>query len=468
MKSTVYISAEQIQVIGYAKKQIKRVVTFPVPEGTMYNGTIMDSAFLSECLALMKKDNPKLFKKGVSLVADGSSILTRRLTTPRLSHKQYLQRVRDDFVDSISDTNDLVCAYRKLGDGAILGCAVNRTQVDSYISTFKAAGIKLTNIHIGAELLHALVRNDRRLQQATVVLNVLDGLMMLSMIFVKGNNILMQRTRLYGDEKAQINNQIIESLNTLNQFAQSQKHDEISQSYYLGMDVADIIELEGLNNHEGIKISPLVLYAGKEDVPPEAHFACLDMQYGQKGMDLIEARRELDRYIRSKRPKKLWIPVLTAYAAVLVGLALYLWLEVRDVESRTAEINAFIQRQDITDAQAELNRLMYETNSVYRISQQFNARAEWEETLALAASHMLDQIIFSHGLDVTISSFNFNEATGVVLVSAITPDAQTSMSYVTALYDMGVARNVVYFGFGPGRDGYAFNVDIYLAIGGDE
>ena len=175
MKSSIYISAEQIQVLGYSGKKVKRVATFPLPEGTMFNGNIMDATFLTECLVSMRKDNPALFKGGVSLVVDGGSIPTRRLTVPRLSHKQYMQRVRDDFADSIADSNAMVCAYRKMGDGTILGCGVNKSQVDSYISTFSAAKIKLTSIHIGAEQLYTLVKTTPALQESTIVLNVLDG-----------------------------------------------------------------------------------------------------------------------------------------------------------------------------------------------------------------------------------------------------------------------------------------------------
>jgi hypothetical protein len=469
MKSSVYVSAEQIQVIGYKGKKVERVATFPMPEGTMFNGNIMDAPFLTECLASMRQDNPELFKSGVSLVVDGSSILSRRLAVPRLNHRQFLQRVRDDFVESIGNVNDLVCAYRKIGEGAILGCGVNRTQVDSYISTFKAAGIKLSSIHIGAELLLSLVRSSAILQQETIVLNVLDGQTMMSMIFVKGNNILMQRTRLYGDEKEQIFRQVMDNLSTMNQFAQSQKHDEITQSYYLGVNAADLQLLGELNTHEGIKIDTLTLYTGTEGIPVEAHFAVLNMLYGKNGIDLIAARKELDRYVRSKRPKKWWIPVLVVYVGVFAGIAAYLWLEVRDVENRIDEINAYIHNPDTVFTQDELNDFIQATYRIYRVSLQFNARIDWEETMPTASSHMLERILFGHGVDVNVTSFEFNEATGTVRVNAETRDARTFTDYVVALYAMGVAEHVEYTGYGTGADGlFTFGVDIILAVWGDE
>jgi hypothetical protein len=469
MKSSMYISAEQIQVLGYSGKRVKRVSTYPLPEGTMFNGNIMDSAFLTECLVSMKKDNPVLFKGGVSLVVDGGSIPTRRLTVPRLSHKQYMQRIRDDFADSIADSNEMVCAYRKMSDGTILGCGVNRAQVDNYINTFKAAKIKLNTIHIGAEQLYTLVKTTPALHESTIVLNILDGQTMLSAVFVKGNNIMMQRTRLYGDEKAQIHSQIIENLINLNQFAQSQKHEEITQSYYLGISTADVALLERSNLHDGISIIPLMLKSDNVELPPGAHFAYLNIKYSKGGIDLIEAREELDRYIKSKKAKKYWIPLVTVYVLALLGIAGYLWYELREVGDRIDDIYTFIRRPDVVETQAELNNLMGETNRINTIRQQFNNRILWEESMPVATRHLLNQILFNHELDVEVNSFIFTESTGIVEVSATTPDARIATFYVRALYDMGVAQDVRYLGYGSSADGnFAFTIAIYLAVEEDE
>ncbi|MCL2188732.1 MAG: hypothetical protein FWC16_05250 [Defluviitaleaceae bacterium] len=468
MKSSVYISAEHIQVIGYAGKNVKQVATYPIPEGTMFNGTIMDGTFLSECLTNMKQEHPKLFKAGVSLVVDGSSILTRKLATPRLSHKQYLQRVRDDFVDSISDTNELVCGYRKLSDGTILGCGVGKAQVDSYIETFKAAGIKLTSIRVGAELLHSLVSSTKALQEQTIVLNVLDGTTMLSAVFVQGNNIMLQRTRLYGDEKEQILKQIIENLSNLNQFAQSQKHPEISQSFYIGLTTADVNMLEGMNTHEGIRVVPMA-FQSETPIPPAAHFAYLNIRFGQGAVDLVEARRELDRFIKSKKPKRYWIPAFAVYAVILIGIAGWLWWDLRGIQERVDNINSFLFSPSSVDARAELNGLIQETSHIERIAVQFNNRLSWESTMPTAASHMVERILFGHGMDVYISTFDFNEVTGVVRVSAATRDARLAFDYIQILYFMELAEQVIFTGYNIGADDmYNFSIDIYLAIGEDE
>ena len=223
MKSSIYVSAEQIQVIGHLGGAVRRYVTYPIPEGTMFNGTITDSAFLAECLMSLKREHSELFSSGTTLIVDGSTILSRRITSPNLSHKQYLQLVRDDFADSIDSTDNLVCGYHKLQsvENAILACAVNKAQVDSYISTFNEAGIKLSGIHIGVDTILGLVKSRADLQQGTIVINVIDGLTMLSMLFENGNNIFISRSRLYGEEKEQVFRSVLENLNGLIQFTRS-------------------------------------------------------------------------------------------------------------------------------------------------------------------------------------------------------------------------------------------------------
>ncbi|MCL2198583.1 MAG: hypothetical protein FWB80_06645 [Defluviitaleaceae bacterium] len=472
MKSSVYISAEEIQVIGYSGKNIKKYASFPLPEGTMYNGTITDSAFLAECLASMKKDNPALFKGGVSLMVDGSSILCRKLMTPRLNNRQYLQLVRDDFVDSIPDVDSIVCEYRKLSpENAILGCAVNKSQVDSYIATFKEAGIKLKGIHIGAELIIAYVKSKPNLHKSTVVINVLDGPTMLSMLFVKGSFIFMSRARLYGDDKEQNNEIILENLNGLIQFTQSQNLDEIRESFYLGINHSDVVMLAERNTHPEISLNSMAVYRSTKgkDIPPQAHFACLDMLYGKTGIELLDARRELDKYIKRKRPKKVWIPLLILYIILLALPAGWLLHEINIVENDIQEIEAFINAPQTVQKMEELNDIIQRTAEYNNVLRQAEALADWESLMPPAASHIAEFIIFGHGVDVTVNSFDFNERTGIVRISAITPDASTSVHYVDALYASGLVQAVFYQGYGSGADGMvSFTIEIVLYVEGEE
>ena len=469
MKTSIYISAEQIQAIGYSGSSVRKFVAYPLPEGTIYNGRITDSVFLSECLTSMKREHPELFKSGVTLVADGSSILSRRITAPKLGKKHYLQLVRDDFADSIDNPDNLVCGYHKLehSGNSILACAVGNDQVDSYIDTFKAAGVKLEAIHVGVEVILSYVKSRPELHNMSIVINVIDGPTMLSMLFENGNNIFMTRTRLYGDDKEQVFQHVLENLNGLIQFARSQNIGEITRSYYLGVSEANIKLLEALNPYTDIQIGTLAIYKGPVNIPPDAHFASLNMLHGSGGIDLVAARKDLEKYIKLKGPRKTWIPLLALYIVVLAAPAIYLWLEIDTVSKGINELNNYINSPAVVRKQEELAALRAETAFYNDAVRQVDEKAEWEDSIPKATSRMMDLIVSSHGVEVTVMNFEFNENTGVVRVTANCADASVSADYVDALYDSGVAQNVHYQGYGSSSGGmFTFTVDITLNVRG--
>ena len=471
MKTSIFVSAEHIQAIGYVGNSVKQFVSFPLPEGTMYNGTITDHAFLTECLAAMKRENPDLFSGGVSLAADGSSILSRRLAAPKLSNKQYLQLVRDDLADSIENPDDLVCGYRKLDftENAILACGIGKMQVDSYLATFREAGIKLDSIHVGAEIILSYVKAMPEMRASTVVINIIDGLTMLSMLFENGNNVFMTRTRLYGEEKEQLFQNIIENLNGLIVFTRSQSLNEITGSYYLGISESDVRLLEAFHINTDIKLGALSILEGNENIPSDAHFSCLNMLYGSSCIDLVAARRELDVYIKSRRPKKRWIPAVAAYILILAASTAFLWMRLNNVNENIADISSYLMSPAILHKQEELEALIRESATYGEVARQADEKAAWENGLPKATSHMLDFIVFQHGVDVAVTSFDFDESTGSVRVSARCSGANVSADYVDTLCNEGIARSVNYQGYGSNANGeFTFTVDIILMSSADD
>jgi len=80
---------------------------------------------------------------------------------------------------------------------------------------------------------------------------------------------------------------------------------------------------------------------------------------------------------------------------------------------------------------------------------------------------MMDMIVYRHGVDVYVTSFEFTEDTGIVRVSATCADANVSADYVDALINSGVARSVSYRGYGSTTEGvFTFTVDITLSVEG--
>ncbi|MDR0292963.1 MAG: hypothetical protein LBH95_02280 [Oscillospiraceae bacterium] len=473
MKSSIYVSAEQIQVIGYVGGSVKQYLTHPLPEGTMINGMITDAAFLTECLEGMRKEHPGLFADP-SLIVDGSSILSRRLVTPKLGGKRRQQLVRDDFADATDNPNNLVCGSFKMGDEGgsevILACAADSAQVDSYTEAFKAAGIRLRSIHVGAQAILSFVAPRQELRQKSFILNLLDGFTMVSLIFQNGNNVFMSRSRLYGDTKEALFQNALDNLSGLIQFNRSQKFEELTHCYYLGVNEADLRLMEAINPYGDLQMGIIDIQKATDNaIPYDAPFAYMDMLIGNDGIDLIAARKELNRHIRQQKHRKLWIPLLALYVVALAAPCLYFWGMARSAGKDIDRVNGFLNDPAILLRQAELEALTQELNIYSRIKQQLDAKLEWEGSLAEASSAMLDQIIFLHGQAVSVTRVDFSEKAGTVRVSAKCADPDTPHDYVEALYRSGLAAYIDYPGYtNEGEDKYGFSIVITLAGKGAE
>jgi hypothetical protein len=224
-----------------------------------------------------------------------------------------------------------------------------------------------------------------------------------------------------------------------------------------------------LNPYADIDLSSLDPCAASSELPPNAHLAYLNILLGNDCIDLVAARKQLNRYIKSKRPKKLWIPLLALYVVVLAFPAVYLTLEVRRVEVDIDSINEYINSPTVAERLAELNALSQETASYLEIVRQTEEKTAWENTMPKASSNMLDSIILLHGKDVLVTNFTFDDSAGLVRISANCANAHVSADYVDVLYGLGIAREVVYTGYGSGGDGrFTFSVDVTLNAEGDE
>ncbi|MCL2002832.1 MAG: hypothetical protein FWG72_02370 [Oscillospiraceae bacterium] len=468
MKSSIYISAEKIEVVGYAGRSVKRYVTYPLPEGTMINGMITEASFLTECLAAMRTENPDLFKSP-SLIVDGSAILSRRLVTPKLNHKRYLQLVRDDFADATTDSGQLVCGYYKLksqAEDAILACAVDKGLADAYIYAFRAAGIKLTSIRVGAEALVNLIDSSPALSKGSFVLTLLDGFTAVSMIFENGSNVFMSRARLYGETKEQIFQNILDNLNGLVNFNRSQKFSEITQCYYLGVNETDVSLIQALNPYAGIQMSLLNLFGeGTGALPPESHFAYLNALMPAGCIDLIAGRKQLDKHVKSKKTRNKALPLLLLYLLILALPIGYMWWQVYNLDEEIRAVSHQLNSAGNEVLQAELESLETETGVYNGINSQYRELESWDASLTRVSSDMLDLFIVGHRRLAEITQFDYDERSNSVRISARSPDSDSMLLYINNLSGSDMVASIGYQGFDTNSEGETvFNIEVTLAV----
>ena len=119
MAVTVYLSNTDIEVItgtGSDKSvSAKKIYSMQVPEGSVLNGVITDSAALVDELSAFWKQN-KLPVKGIQLVVNTPQIMVRVLEVPLQKQNQTIQYLKREFMDR--DESQILGFYRISTDKA--------------------------------------------------------------------------------------------------------------------------------------------------------------------------------------------------------------------------------------------------------------------------------------------------------------------------------------------------------------
>jgi Tfp pilus assembly PilM family ATPase len=475
MGSSIYISSEQIEAIGYTKTgrniTVNEYETCYLPEGTMINGRILDSVSLTEALSSMYAKNPLLFKEA-SLIIDGSSVSTKKVVVPKMKKWQYYQLINDDFADSADNFKELLCDYQMLrtkdGTTAILSCASDKTQIESYIAAFKDAGIILKSIHIGVQALMNYVDSAPELQKGTIVINVIDGVTMLSVIFENGINVFMSRIRLYSDDKQQFASDIHNHLSGLIQFVKSEKLNDITRSYYLGLDRQDINLLQVISQHPTIEFLGLEIYgrsAQEKGLAPSAHFAYLNISLPADSIDLMRSLRTLEKFKKLSKPKRPEIIIFAAIVLLLGAAVGFLFMQTRSVQREIDGVNRELEA--MAEKADELDRISDDTAFYLGLERQHELKTQIENSIAPISNEIIDVIFNTHSNRIAVSRIEFNEAGRTIRVAARSRHELGSVEYVEELTRSDLIETVLYTGYSYASDpeglSYNFNIEIRLA-----
>lgn len=475
MKSSIYISFERIEVIGYNKSgqkiSIAEYVTYPLPEGIMINGKIIDQPVLTECLSDLRSQYPKLFTDP-TLIVDGSTILTKRITVPKLTQRQYARLVREEFSDTAENLDELVCDYHLLHNTAtktmILACAVEKTQVESYMAAFREAGIKLKAIHIGVQALLNHVNTSPALRETIAVLNVIDGVTMLSMLFDKGQNVFMSRARLYSEDQAQLAQDVLSSLSGLIQFNKSEKFNDIAKSFYLGLSDNDIKLMNTINPYPDIALAAPDIFIGvngAEKFDQHVHLAFLNIWLGEDSIDLIRSYTKLGKIKRQQRPKPVVIPVIAGTIVVLAIPFIILFIKTVNLELQLLEVNAYLTDEAVVAKSTEIDEIIAQTAQYNGIITQFDEKTETENARAAISGQILDLITKTNSQKVTINQFSFDESTSLVHVNGSSATDTDTAEYIDLLKQSRLVESINYAGYSYNSLGeYVFSIDVKIAV----
>jgi len=478
MKTSVYISTDMVKVIAYTKAgshiSVKEYFSHSLPEECMLNGVILDNTPILAALQSLKSEKPRLFKE-TSLVIDGNFVYSKKITIPyKLTKLMCDDIIRDEFAEISSDSENLICDYTELSnnpDGSknILACAVESTHVQAYISLFSAAKIKLTSIHLGMLAVLNYVNSISELKNKPFVLNVVDNVVMLSMIFQNGENVFQSRTRLYGDDRSSVIDSTLDGLSGIIQFNSSQNFQNLTDCYYIGFDDADMSHIVKNTSYPNISFSRLNIYKNtkKTDLlPPDAHFVYLNTLIPDSKFDLITNMKMLKKAKQRKRPKNVWIPVLSGAALFLIAITAIIWVMGRNVERDVRELSSFL---DNPLTISERSRIDEFNENTARISILYDSVVNMQndtESMYAINRQTLDEMVRIAGESVNINSINFNYSKRTVSLSCSSLTEYDASSFVESLRanQLFADFDVYYTGYATGANGlYTFSIDVVVS-----
>jgi len=475
MKTSIYISTDMVKVISYTKSgshvRIKDYLCYPLPEECMLSGVILDGAPILKALYTLKAKEPHLFSDA-SLVIDGNFVYTKKITVPNKLNKISCDEViRDEFSEVSTDSENLICDHFYLsnmpdGSKSILACAVENVHVQSYISLFNAAKINLTSIHLGIFTVLQFINRTTELCDKPFVLNVIDDLVMLSMIFQNGVNVFQSRTRLYGDDQTAIVNSTLDGLSGIIQFNKSQNFQDITDCYYLGLSDSDMELISQNSSYPEIRFSKLDLYSNAKNakiLPPNAHFAYLNTLMQDSDNDIFYNMKMLEKAKQKKRPKKVWVPTLICASVFLAILLTFMWVLVSNVERDIRDIKNYIDDPNIV---AERNRLDEFSMSTSHITTLYDSIVNMQSENSgkyRIDKQTLNTLASTAGIPVYIKSFNFDYSSGTISVTCSSSTEYDASNFVESLRinPMFADFDVYYTGYTTGAEGtFIFSIDI--------
>ena len=476
MKASIHISTYAIKVIAYTKTGssifVKAYHTHPLPDECVINGVIIDAAPIIEGLNSLKSAHPQLLKD-VSLVLDGSFVYTKKITVPgKLTTRMYDRVVRDEFSEVSSDIENLICDHFPLvansdGSKQILACGVENANVQTYLTIFNAAGIKLSSVRLGVATLLRFIKNRPDLSSLPFVLSTVDNEIMLSMIFQDGVNVFQSRSRLYGDDRSTLVTSTLDSLSGIIQFNKSQNFSDITNCFYLGLGTSDLGFITQNNQYPEITFGLLDLYKdarGAELLPPDAHYAYLNAVMPDNEPDLLKSIKILGKVKQQERPKKVLLPIAICLGVLIAGALGYLYTQVYVVEREVRDLKSFLSDPVIVAENLEIEALLADTSRIHGIKNAVAEKKEYNASRPQLSRALLDTIRRAGGLKVSVTGLSFQEDETAISVSAASSTEYDAANYVESLKADALIETVYYSGFNTSTLGeFVFTIDVIAA-----
>lgn len=492
MSVVIYLSNQDVRAVvgtgkGGSQVSVGRVFRAEAPEGSIINGLVTNEeafdAFLREFW-----ENGQLPKKGVTLVLGSAQAVTRLLHVPKMSHKKMMEYLPREFA-SVERTKDPVYSYVGMArDGAmchVLATMIDRSFLEPHVERFQSMGIRLESIVMATMAEIQALNHLSYLKDKTCIIQMLDGMSLLNILYVDGQYYQFSRSRVFGERGTPaFGVECARTISNQQQFLKTQQIEEQVTHIYLGGEFEDEdlevcrdsifqmdgdLEVEKVREEQGgsIRFQPdfgadsggfghFVAAMGGLLVPKD--HSNLAYQYRQNP-EQIKRRRELVRYLA---PVAAVFLILGAVAAAQA----FIWFARMDVVS---EQFAYLENPMVMEMAAEYDQLAAENEGLDARIGIIHKTMENLDTYPVYTTRVKQTVQECAAGVAAADITSFDAAQGKVAVEASSQDADSIHQFVGRLEERtDQFREVFYDGFHFDERSGAWKSSVVCYLAGPE
>ena len=484
MAVTVFLSNTNIQIVvgsGSATgANVKRLVSVSIPNGAVLNGVVMDENALVAAIKECWKIN-KLPKGDVTLILNSPQLRANFIDLPVMPDKkttEYVQReTKDARLSKPVSSWYLVERNPKLKTQKIVSETADAQFIDTYVSIFQRAGIRLIDIHDGVTRAINLLKGATRNQ--TVVYMILDGTSLVTIFFEKGLYYYHSTKRVFNQPgSSEFAREIFSAISEIRQFASVQKlEDSIEEIQFAGLGEQQVSRLaDDMGDIDSnIKLSAVSCpsYVKSKNNSKQFPYFVYPIagltKLSAARFDIMTAnRKSADKFIRKQNLLKVVVPAagfLLLLALIYGALTTVAYLQQKQLSDLTKEnsnptilgnVNKYEKMADVVTGvggrQGGLNILHKYLDSYPIPDSKVNT--------------LISDAAFKYSVKVIVNSYD--SASGVFSITAQASEVELINQFIADLMKMDNFEKVDYTGYTAikekdGTSGWQINVVCALA-----
>lgn len=484
MSVTVFLSNTNIQIVvgsgSAAGANVKKLVSVSIPNGAVLNGVVMDDGALVTAIKECWRIN-KLPKGDVTLILNSPQLRANFIDIPIMPERkttEYVQReTRDTRLSKPVSAWYLVEKDPKQKTQKIVSETADAQFIDTYVSIFARAGIRLIDIHDGVTRAINLLKGATR--NRTVVYMILDGTSLVTIFFEKGMYYYHSTKRVFNQPgSSEFAREIFSAISEIRQFSSAQKlEDSIEEIQFAGLGEQQVSRLaDDMSSIDGnIKLSAVscpsyVKSKNNSKQFPYFVYPIAGMtRLGAPRLDIMTAnRKSADKFIRKQNLLKIIVPA-AGFMLLLVliygALATFAFLQQRQLSDLTkansdpvilGNVNKYEKMADVVTGvggrQGGLNILHRYLDS-YPIPD-----SEVNRIIGIAAD--------KYSVKVIVNSYD--ASTGIFSITAQSSEVEQINQFIAELMKKDDFEKIDYTGYSAikskdGSSGWQINVVCTLA-----